>query len=193
MLEQDKNPNSEGSGTMLFQLLKSLLMILPQSTCYNILKDRLASISRFRQGATPRIARADASRSMSGATELFVTRIEQVRSLHCSATWVNIRADSLEVPHLEHEIMINDGADRRGWLGYATKQEETEALLKFRQEKNTPRQSNFVKEEVKEGYHDLEAVGESVEKVKDFTPNEETKEEMGADGWKHYWANADPP
>uniref|UniRef100_A0A7R9WMY5 BSD domain-containing protein n=1 Tax=Craspedostauros australis TaxID=1486917 RepID=A0A7R9WMY5_9STRA len=42
---------------MLFLTLKSLLMILPQSACFHILKDRLVSASRFRQSVlcTPRI------------------------------------------------------------------------------------------------------------------------------------------
>jgi hypothetical protein len=51
MLEVDVDPDEEGSGTMLFKALKALLMMLPQSTCYHILKDRLVSVSRFRQSS----------------------------------------------------------------------------------------------------------------------------------------------
>lgn len=36
---------------MLFRLLKSIVMILPQSTCYHVLKDRLTSVARFRQSS----------------------------------------------------------------------------------------------------------------------------------------------
>ncbi|KAL3923350.1 MAG: hypothetical protein SGARI_006237, partial [Bacillariaceae sp.] len=41
MLETDLNPLKEGSGTMLFQTLKCILMLMPQSACYSILRDRL--------------------------------------------------------------------------------------------------------------------------------------------------------
>lgn len=87
MLE-DNDRTDEGSGFMLFKLLKSLLMILPQSTCYRILRDRLTSVARFRQ-TVPIVKRVDA-----GDTESFVNRILTVRHLHCRVTWEAIRADS---------------------------------------------------------------------------------------------------
>merc|ERR1740124_75598 len=49
MLEADDNVEAEGSGAMLVKTLKLLLMIVPQSTCYRILRDRIVTISRFRQ------------------------------------------------------------------------------------------------------------------------------------------------
>lgn len=36
---------------MLFLALKAILMLLPQSTCYRVLKERLDSTARFRQSA----------------------------------------------------------------------------------------------------------------------------------------------
>ena len=190
MLEKDKNPTSEGSGTMLFQLLKSLLMILPQSTCYNTLKDRLVSVSRFRQSSSVSgvVVRPELN-AISRETQPFVNRIREVRALHCTAKWQNIRADSLEVPKLERETVLDEGADRRGWLGYGSKEEEIQGRLKARQDSRL----KLTIEEVKEGYHDLDVVGESVEKVKPLTPNreEDGKEEKDSERWKNYWEDAE--
>lgn len=41
---------------MLFKALKSVLMMLPQSTCYRILRERMVSVSRFRQSAFPSLS-----------------------------------------------------------------------------------------------------------------------------------------
>ena len=190
MLERDKNPTSEGSGTMLFQLLKSLLMILPQSTCYNILKDRLVSVSRFRQSTSvSTVVRPEMTMTPWRESQPFVKRIREVRALHCTAKWQNIRADSLEVPKLERETVLDEGADRRGWLGYSSKDEEIQGRLKARQDSRL----KLTIEEVKEGYHDLGVVGESVEKVKPLTPNHEEggKEEKDAERWKNYWEDSE--
>ena len=216
MLEADRVPNSEGSGTMLFQLLKSLLMILPQSTCYNILKDRLNSISRFRQstlsvsGAGPlySVRLPDRGESdSSNRVEQVISRVEQVRSLHCTATWQTIRADSLEIAQREKEgeTKTEEGADRRAWLGYATKAEEDEARRKYREAKkgNVPPLSI---EEIKPGYQDLgvalqdekeEEKGEEKEEPEEMNPTPSTKtalvseedEEAGAEGWKTFWSD----
>jgi hypothetical protein len=39
MLECDEDPIDEGSSAILYRLLKSILMILPQSTSYNLLQN----------------------------------------------------------------------------------------------------------------------------------------------------------
>ena len=123
MLEHDHHPqhnnhhppnddNTEGSGTMLFRALKSLLMILPQSTSYRVLAERLNSISRFRQSTNlslvaaakqhrERTTRSSSSNSAHNSkTESFVNRVLQIRAQHCEAAWQAIRAASLETPNL---------------------------------------------------------------------------------------------
>ncbi|KAL7562320.1 hypothetical protein ACA910_014534, partial [Epithemia clementina (nom. ined.)] len=113
--------DNEGSGTMLFRALKSLLMILPQSTSYRVLAARLNSIARFRQStnlsivAAARQQRWRAARHLSSSaaaaavtsgapshskTELFVNRVLHIRAQHCQAEWQAIRAASLETPKL---------------------------------------------------------------------------------------------
>lgn len=95
MLESDKEPLAEGSGTMLFQVLKSLLMIVPQSTCYNLLRNRLTSTSRFRQSVIS-LKADDSNVWLSKETEQLVNRVLDIRQMHCSALWETIRAESLE-------------------------------------------------------------------------------------------------
>lgn len=205
MLELDKDPKSEGSGAMLFQALKSLLLILPQSTCYNVLKDRLVSTSRFRQSTiaytsinTFSANTNKVSRDPGAETKLYVTRIEKVRSLHCTAAWQTIRAESLEIPTRSPEQVLDEGAGRRKWLGYATKEEDKLAQQKFQEEKKR-QQGEFAIEEVGNTYHDL------VDSVSTAPPNSPTdapspnprspaahaktpKEDVR---WKGYWENTD--
>ena len=151
---------------MLFKSLKSLLLLLPQSTCYFILRDRLGSVSRFRQttipvaGASPTVnGRLDglphrqkslvppaaattitngssaATNSSSGrctstgsdAMEVFLTRVLDVRALHCEEAWNAIRSESLEVPPWkENDEALDEepGSHRREWLGYVSDVEE---------------------------------------------------------------------
>lgn len=205
MLERDKTPGSEGSGAMLFQLLKSLLMILPQSTCYVILKDRLTSISRFRQstlaldGSTPYYSLPDRSDD-----EVFVQRVEDVRRLHCSATWQTIRADSLEVMRPEQELKIGVGSDRRAWLGYASKEEESIAQQTYRENKKHRQSRSLSIEEISHEYQDLGTLSEEESKETEDSlavpvstrPSDEaldeSKEDMSEEQWREYWANADP-
>jgi len=105
MLENDADTNSEGSGSMLFRALKSVLMILPQSTCYRVLRDRLNSIARFRQSTNMPSAsklsfrqQAGSRASVAGKTELYVNRVLQTRAMHCETVWLSIRAESFETP-----------------------------------------------------------------------------------------------
>ena len=133
MLEHD---DAEGSGTMLFQALKSILMILPQSTCYRVLKDRLVSASRYRQSARPR---SGVVTPPNGDTELLVRRVLQVRALHCEVAWERIRAGSLETSTRE-ESTVDLEATRRSWVG--------------RSDNESSKRTTFAME-LKEGYQDL--------------------------------------
>ena len=212
MLECDDNPASEGSGNMLFRTLKSLLMLIPQSTCYRILRDRLVSISRFRQstlaGSCPK--KDDSLRSISDA---FVSRVLEVRKQHCDARWEEIRADSLETAERDDRNFIDDGESRREWLGYATKEEEDAARARYREEKRRLSRE-FSIEEVKNEYNELGSMKRT--DVKRFLPNsngnqnrvedkdgEIAQQESATESdverqpsdenqpWKEYWENAD--
>lgn len=183
MLENDKEPLAEGSGTMLFQTLKSLLMLIPQSTCYNVLRDRLVSTSRFRQSVIA-VYSDDKGIALSKETETFVARVMEVRAMHCDALWETIRAESLETKRKEgswgEEEPHEEGADRRKWLGYSSKEEERVAQARYREDKRR-RQAGFSVEEISEKYNELESMGEDGE-VKSYLPNKED------DSWKDYWA-----
>lgn len=125
MLECEDDPYQEGSGAMLFRTLKSILMLLPQSTSYVILKERLTSIARYRQSA---VALSGFSKHIDSGSEMdvFVKRIVCVRRLHCDAKWRNIRAESLMEPsrYVREDQMLISAQQRREWLGYADEEEE---------------------------------------------------------------------
>lgn len=190
MLESDdsKDALAEGSGTMLFQVLKSLLMIIPQSTCYNLLRNRLASTSRFRQSViTSKMD--DTGVWLSKETEQLVNRVMDIRQMHCAALWETIRAESLEMDasdlkreeekKQEHH---EEGSDRREWLGYASKEEERIAQARYREDKRRRQASGVVIEEIGDKYNDLESVKTEGFEVNDFLPNQEENE-----SWKDYW------
>jgi hypothetical protein len=184
MLENDKDPLVEGSGTMLFQTLKSLLMLIPQSTCYNLLRDRLVSTSRFRQSVIAVLAN-DEGNGLSKETEMFVNRVLDVRAMHCEALWETIRAESLESLKAdtkleEEDVPQEEGADKREWLGYGTKEEERVAQARFREEKRR-RQAGVVIEEDRTSYNDLESMATEGE-GQNLHPNKEEDE-----SWKDYW------
>jgi len=106
MLEQDADPNAEGSGRTLFQLLKSLLMILPQSTCYRILKDRLTGVARFRQGALVR-----SKKKKDKFEPVLIDHLQRVRAAHCAARWDLIRSESLEVRDSKKQTIATRNTD----------------------------------------------------------------------------------
>ena len=165
MLERDDDPTGEGSGTMLFKTLKFLLMIIPQSTCYNVLKDRLVSISRFRQstGMMPvvdlgiRSDQNDADKKrINEQTDVFVERVLKVRAIHCDAMWQTIRSESLEAqPPVSLNPVHEGGESRRQWLGYASKEEQRKAEERYRREKQSQQQGGGLSIEELEGYQDL--------------------------------------
>lgn len=95
MLESESESNDEGSGAMLLHTLKSLLMLLPQSTCFNVLKDRLLTVSKYRQNTMGSGKRRNIH--VKGTlTEQFVSRLKEVRAMHNTAKWGAIRSESLE-------------------------------------------------------------------------------------------------
>lgn len=194
MLESDADPTAEGSGTMLFQTLKSLLMLVPQSTCYRILRDRLSTVSRFRQSALAVVPMQEPI-EIPEETEAFVERVMSVRKLHCTARWNKIRSESLETKQREKMEHVDSEKGRREWLGYSSKEEENASRQKYLEESR----AGVVIEEIKDGYHDLESMDRT--NVKDYLPNKdddgaensnmtsEEKEESGSEQqWKQFWA-----
>jgi hypothetical protein len=190
-----KDPMDEGSGTMLFQTMRSLLMCIPQSTCYNILRDRLISTSRFRQSFLGGDTAVDQNAlALPSQTELFVNRVLSVRTLHCNALWETIRAESLEEKlhfAVEGEFKLpsprESGADRREWLGYESKEEELATKKNFKDKKS------FKIEELDPAYKDLQTVSsqDSIA-VKELLPNNVNENdnviETEEASWKEHWA-----
>lgn len=196
MLERDQKTTDEGSGVMLFQLLKSLLMILPQSTCYRVLRDRLVCVSRFRQTTIPgsnKKSLADKrSKKLSADTKNFVARANLVRDLHCTATWQTIRQESLEMPKRVREVAVSDeGGDRRSWLGYASKQEQLATEKAFQEGK---KRGGFI-EEATNKYHDLGSLEDHAPQLPSLIMNEEDdeseEEKDGEHQWKQFWSAAE--
>jgi hypothetical protein len=220
MLETDKDPLAEGSGTMLFEVLKSLLMLIPQSACYNVLRDRLVSTSRYRQSVIANNSHDD-EQNLSKETEIFVSRVLDVRRMHCRTVWETIRAESLEAIPTHGKSLKEksddipnqeEGADRREWLGYASAEEETKAKAKYKQERQrTVEGSDVSIEEVGESYNEFpefpaDAIAElvsneeaapaaTVEKEQSSSiaiPTEEKQESEDQDEeWKAFWSKPD--
>lgn len=208
MLEPDKNPSAEGSGTMLFRTLKLLLMIIPQSTCYSVLRDRLVSISRLRQTIAIAAPSTQNEAPLADETKLYVSRVMEVRTLHCEARWQAIRAESLETikPAIpQRDDGKEEGTDRRNWLGYASRDDEQGSRARFLEEQRRWK-SGLSIEEVHNTYHDFESLPRAT--VKDLVSNDEkddgptlnhvekcddavlAKEEADEEEteWKEFWA-----
>jgi len=181
---------------MLFQTLKSLLMLIPQSTCYNVLRDRLVSTSRFRQSVIAVHSNDEGTRSLSKDTEMFVNQVLEVRDLYCHALWETIRAESLEEfvkvgetkfeEQEEEDAPHEEGTDRREWLGYATNEEERVAQARHREEKRRRQSAGLKIEEIRNNYNDLEAMATDGERH-NFLPNQDQDE-----SWKDYWSQKGP-
>ena len=192
---------------MLFQTLKRILMLMQQSACYNVLRDRLVSTSRFRQSIVANSSHDD-EENLSENTEVFVTRVLEVRGLHCSAVWETIRAESLETITFavarhetkEEELPTREkGVDRREWLGYESKEHEMSVRAKYQAEKR--QQGSGVKiEEIKDGYNDFSSM--PAQDVKDFESNTgkapkvvrraETVSARSGSSADSSWANSSP-
>lgn len=188
MLEIDPDPFMEGSGTMLFQTLKSILMVIPQSACYNVLRDRLVSTSRFRQSVISNKSTDDGAK-LNKWTEIFVSRVVKVRAMHCKVVWDNIRAESLETKmfqtlpgsgHGDGDVLrkIEPGAGRREWLGYKSKEEESAAQKKYKDVKTNRERLQI--EELHEGYEDLDGMKDVSPAVKLFHDDSEGETDVKA-------------
>ena len=199
MLECNENPALEGSGAMLYRVLKSLLMLLPQSTSYNILQQRLLSVARFRQCAV-HLHGMSYVEIRGTSAEVFVHRILEVRQLHCNARWRSIRSESLE----PFSVTDYDGVDidegRRAWLGYANEEEEKQGRHKFRTEHSTRTENNEDRKHAEySGFHkDGNVSPDDRDEADKKNENEEEKHDNNSDGdsegeddtkqWKEYWA-----
>ncbi|KAL7450731.1 hypothetical protein ACHAWC_002599, partial [Mediolabrus comicus] len=192
LLECDDDPYQEGSGAMLFRTLKSILMVLPQSTSYMILKERLSSTARFRQSA---VALHGLSKHVDkgSKTDIFVKRLVSTRKLHCDAKWRNIRAESLEDPSrfIGEEQKVMAAQQRREWLGYADEEDEIATKEKMKREMlgNGPRKAEMVG--VYEELNEMETP--QLGSNKDDNNTCETcvdsgdKDKKGQ--WREYWAS----
>jgi hypothetical protein len=200
MLEADADPSVEGSGAMLFRALKLLLMIVPQSSCYRILRDWLVTASRFRQSAlvrSPFVPPAPKPSLEEGQEEgeekpeeekedkwLFGARVLEVRKLHCDVCWETIRSESLETPSIAN-VQHDDGSQKRKWLGFASKEEELASQKKFAEEKRQLSSGFKIEEITDKKYHQIEDMAtHEVQKYQVAPPNNEGGEEGE---WKDYW------
>ena len=108
MLENEDEANDEGNSAVLFRAMKSVLMLLPQSTCYFVLKDRLSTVAKFRQ-----VSHSDKKNTRyvalkSSLTIELVKRFKETRETHCRAKWGGVRAESLETPKEEANLDAED-------------------------------------------------------------------------------------
>jgi len=133
MLECEEDPGGESSGAMLFGVLKSMLMLLPQSTSFGLLRERLASLARFRQSAVYLHGMGDVEIRGTSA-EVFVHRIFEVRRMHCDTRWRSIRAESLE-PFSNDFDNVRVEESKRSWLGYDNEEEERRVKERYQMEK----------------------------------------------------------
>jgi len=193
LLECEDDPYQEGSGAMLFRTLKSILMVLPQSTSYVILKERLSSTARFRQSA---VALRGLSKHVEkgSKTDIFVKRLVKTRKLHCDAKWRNIRAESLEDPSrlIGEEQKLKAAQQRREWLGYAD--EEDEIATKEKMKKEMLEGSGKVEMVgVYEGLDEMQSAQMGRKEEEDnicetcIDAESEDKDKKGQ--WREYWAS----
>mmetsp|Transcript_8313 Transcript_8313/g.12314 ORF Transcript_8313/g.12314 Transcript_8313/m.12314 type:complete len:1668 (+) Transcript_8313:74-5077(+) len=133
LLQGDEDSSVEGSGSMLFRALKSLLMLLPQGNTFTTLKNRLTSAANFRK-STFIFEQLSAKR---GGTETrdFVDRILKVRNMHNDAKWMLLRAESLEPVIIEREFTVDADEGRRNWVGYNNAAEESKMKEELRRMK----------------------------------------------------------
>ncbi|KAK1736870.1 vacuole morphology and inheritance protein 14 [Skeletonema marinoi] len=193
LLECEDDPYQEGSGAMLFRTLKSILMVLPQSTSYVILKERLSSTARFRQSA---VALRGLSKHVEkgSKTDIFVKRLVKTRKLHCDAKWRNIRAESLEDPSrlIGEEQKLKAAQQRREWLGYADEEDEIATKEKMKKEMlEGPGKAEMVG--VYEGLDEMQAAQMGRKEEEDnicetcIDAESEDKDKKGQ--WREYWAS----
>ena len=181
---------------MLFRTLKSILMVLPQSTSYMIMKERLSSTARFRQSA---VALRGLSKHVEkgSKTDIFVKRLVKTRKLHCDAKWRNIRAESLEDPSrfISEEQKLKAAQQRREWLGYADEEDEIATKEKMKKEMlgEGPGKAEMVG--VYEGLEEVQSQSLQMGRKEEDGNNCDTCIDAGAGDedkkgqWREYWAS----
>jgi len=188
MLECDEDPVQESSGAMLYRFLKSVLMLLPQSTSCVLLQQRLVSLARFRQSAVHLHGMSNIEIRGTSA-EVFVHRIFEVRKLHCDAKWRSIRSESLE-PYLPKfgDVMVEES--KRKWLGYENKNGETRTRLRD-QEENISVKIGKDHNECND-YNGYRTFATDKDLDLDDNLDEESNEKISdtKQQWKDYWAEA---
>ena len=134
LLECEDNPYSEGSGAMLFLTLKRIMMLLPQSTSYMILQERLSSVARYRQSAVA-MKTVQNHIEVDSETDVFVKHVIRARRLHVWAKWRMIRSESLEEEisrNVTDEQKFKAQQQRREWLGYTDEEDEVATKQKIK-------------------------------------------------------------
>jgi Vacuolar protein 14 C-terminal Fig4p binding len=198
MLEADDDPKAEGSGSMLFRILALLLMIVPQSTCYYVLRDRLMSLSRFRHCTLRKslqITFSDEELEGHQSAWIYASHVTEVRQLHCDVAWDTIRSESLETFTISDEERNHDmGSQRRDWLGFANEEEEISSRIKANEQQQMEK---FEMLELRKGadqYHDIEKIQSTTVKryiLPDSSPPSEKTEDAAIasenDEWKSFW------
>ena len=176
---------------MLYRVLKSILMLSFQTTSYNILKERLLSVARFRQCAV-HLHGMSFVEIRGTSAEVFVHRILEVRQLHCNAKWRSIRSESLEPSGVSDYDTIDIDEGRRDWLGYATEQDEKTSKQKYRSENTRTDQEE--KEYNTDNYSSLHQEGQISPDDREDTlgstniDRDVSDEEDGEDlQWKEAW------
>ena len=182
MLDCDEDPAQEGSGAMLYRVLKSMLMLLPQSSTYNLLQQRLLSVARFRQQAV-HLAGMSNVEIRGTSAEVFVHRILEARKMHCDFKWRAIRSESLEpVSVMDYEDIDPDV--KRKWLGYENEEEELSTKEKLRHKKKSSDSGSGYS-----NFEDMAGDGDAEDSSLDEENKNESKEDnVKKHNWKEYWA-----
>jgi hypothetical protein len=135
--------------------------------------------------------------SISSGFDSYVSRVLEVRALHCEIGWNKIRSESLETTLLGQSDNIgeNDGdaisIRRRKWLGYANEQEESEAHETRRREALA--RGDTVLRDVgdKLMYSDLSSVSSPIDAMNRKTDTNESRSDRDCKDdncdWKKYW------
>jgi hypothetical protein len=206
LLECEDDPFCEGSGAMLFLTLKRVLMLLPQSTSYTILQERLSSVARYRQSAVS-INKSPPQIKAGSETDVFVKQIAKARRLHVWAKWRMIRAESLEEEPCRIVTVVqkfNAQQQRREWLGYKDEEDEklTHQKIKESMLGNSPKRAELVG--VYEGLDEVQASKGKTGEVKDVGEDCEvclgdaetqkfqrkgSNDNESLPQWKDFWAN----
>lgn len=211
MLESDSTTLDEGSGSMLFQLLKSMLMIIPQSTSYCVLRDRLCSVARLRQSAI----KLPRKKPIAQDTKSYVARVTATRKLHCECAWKAIRQESLEEMSRQDVVDVDEDnqvieTGRRNWLGFASRKEQVLAKRRHIAAKDQVEKGRVGLETTNRKYESLtEADGQKNPQASETGAKAaldmETKEPRSEDDndvsklaqdavkeWKQFWVDSNP-